>query len=230
MDQKTGFLALAAATAVLFVVAIWQVFLVAPVEAVMGVVQKIFYFHVSAAMMFFLAFTVTAAASIAYLVTRKARWDAVAASSAESGVMLCAMVLVTGPLWGWPVWGTPWVWDDPQLMLTLGCFLIYVSYLISRSLMGHDAAGRRLAAVLGIIGALTIPFIHYAVKLWGGHHPRVVREGGGGLSPDMKVAWIISIVAFLGLYILMTWSRTRLFLDEARVRMLRTRLETEVES
>jgi len=193
----------------------------------MGIVQKIFYFHVSAAMTFFLAFVVTAVASVAYLVTRAARWDAVAAASAEVGVMLCAMVLVTGPLWAWPVWGTPWVWDDPQLMLTLGVFLVYSSYLVARALYGADAAGRRLAAVLGILGALAIPFIHYAVQLWGGHHPRVMRSGGGGLDPTMGRAFAITIVCFLGLYGLLLWTRVRIFLDEARVRVLRARIETE---
>ncbi|HEV8324498.1 MAG TPA: cytochrome c biogenesis protein CcsA [Myxococcota bacterium] len=228
MTGRRVFIGLMVVLGAMYVEAIREVFFVAPVERVMGIVQKIFYFHVSAAMTFFLAFVVCAVGSVAYLVTRKARWDALAAASAEVGVLMCAMVLLTGPLWAWPVWGTPWVWDDPQLMLTLGVFLVYTSYLLARSLLGGDAAGRRLAAVLGILGALAIPFIHYAVQLWGGHHPRVMRGEGGGLDPTMRRVFALCVVSFLGLYGLLLWTRMRLFLDEARLRVLQNRVETEV--
>src|SRR5215467_16386154 len=111
--------------------ATFLVFIYAPIEKMQGVVQKIFYFHVSSAITMFSAFFIVFVASIMYLWKRSDWWDAVALSAAEIGVVFCTLVLITGPIWGRPIWGTWWSWD-PTLTLTLVLWLIYVAYLMLR--------------------------------------------------------------------------------------------------
>src|SRR5262249_38903127 len=135
-------------TAVLLSYALYQALVVAPTEQTMGDVQRIFYYHVPSAWTAFILFTVNFIASIAYLVTRKPTADMVALVSAEVGVVFCAIVLVTGPIWARPVWGIWWTWDM-RLTSTLVLWLIYLSYLVLRR---FSASGETpvLAAALAI--------------------------------------------------------------------------------
>jgi heme exporter protein C len=124
-------LALLGATLLLLLVAFYQVFFVVPTEKTMGTVQRIFYIHLPSATVAFNLFFVVFVCSIGYLRTRRPGWDRVAVSAAEVGVIFCAAVLVTGPLWAKPVWGIWWTWD-PRLTTTLILFLIFVGYLMLR--------------------------------------------------------------------------------------------------
>src|SRR3954447_4355704 len=130
-----------------------------PLEAKQGAAQKIFYLHVPAAWVAFLAFFLVAVASGVYLWLRDQRLDRAAESSAEVGVVFTTVVLVTGPLWARPVWGTWWTWDA-RLTLTLFLWFIYVGYLVLRGAIEDRALRARYSAVLGILGSLLIPFIH----------------------------------------------------------------------
>ena len=123
---------LIATNLVSMVTAIWVVFVATPPETTMGVVQRIFYFHVPSAWIAFLAFFIVCIASVAYLRTAKDFWDTLALSSAEIGVLFTTLVLITGPLWARPVWNTWWTWDA-RLTTTLVLWLIYVAYLMLRS-------------------------------------------------------------------------------------------------
>src|SRR4029453_3000181 len=131
---------------------------VAPPDAEQGNVQRLMYIHVPAAWLAYLSFAVVFVASIAYLVTKKTRWNRLAAASAESGVLFTALTIVLGSLWGKPVWGTWWTWD-PRLTTTAILLLIYVGYLAVRSLSDSPTRRARWAAVVGIVGFVDVPIV-----------------------------------------------------------------------
>lgn len=203
------------ATYVVMTLALWCVFVYVPTEKVQGIVQRIFYFHVSIALTMFVAFFVVCVASIVYLWKHTSWWDSVALSAAELGVMLCTLVLITGPIWARPIWGVWWTWD-PTLTLTLVLWLIYVAYLMLRA-DAPDAKRTRFAAILGIVGFVDVPLIRWTVEKWRTLHPKpvVVQEGGTtGLPPAMMLTFVISLAACLLLYFLLL--RERVTLAESR--------------
>lgn len=175
-------------------------FIEAPTEAQMGDVQRIFYFHAPAGIAAFLAFAVTGVASFLYLWRRSLLYDVVAHASAEAGLIFCTIVLVTGPLWARPVWGTWWTWEA-RLTTTLVLWLIYVSYVLVRRYTDNRDQQARFAAVLGIIGALDIYIVYRSVTWWRGLHPVVLQpSGGGGLDPEMRSVFLFCIFVYLTLY------------------------------
>ena len=182
-----------------------------PFEAVQGPAQKIFYLHLPAALDAFMAFGVVALASIGYLWLGDLRLDRVAESSAEVGVVFTTVVLVTGPLWARPVWGTWWTWDA-RLTLTLFLWFIYVGYLVLRGAVDDRALRARYSAVLGILGSLLIPFIHLSVYLFRTLHPRpiVIKPSAPSLPPEMLTTLIISFAAFTLFYLALVRQRYRL--------------------
>jgi heme exporter protein C len=199
---------LIAVTALLAMVTLYQIFVAAPVERQMGIVQKIFYFHVPSAYCMYLGFTLCAVASGVYLAKRDDRWDALAVASAEVGALFCAIVLVTGPLWGRKAWGTFWTWD-PRLTTTLLAGMIYFAYVVLRSFGAAGEVEKRFAAGLAIFGLLDLPVIHFSVQRWRGTHPTVITGKGGGLHPDMYLPLILSFVLFTLLAVVLIWQRMR---------------------
>ncbi len=179
-------------------VSIWAIFLYAPTDAIQGQPQRIFYFHVPMAWIALLASGVLAVTSIVYLWKRDERWDYAARASAELGAVFTTFALITGSLWGRPVWGTWWTWD-PKLTATLVLWFIYIGYLMLRSYMGRTPASARAAAVLGIIGFIDVPIIYEAVNWWRGLHPAAVTTSGA-LPPQMLVTLLISVVTFTLLF------------------------------
>ncbi|MCA9590883.1 MAG: cytochrome c biogenesis protein CcsA [Myxococcales bacterium] len=213
----TAFFAMLALSAVLLVATIQVVFLKAPIEARMGIVQKIFYFHVPSAYAMYLGATACFGGSVAYLLRPTDVRDAIARAGAEAAIVFGAVVLVTGPLWGAKAWGVYWTWD-PRLTTALLSWLIYVSYTVLRSFSGDGPGERRIAAALGILGAANLPIIHYSVQKWGGQHPAVITGKGGGLGhPDMKLALGLAFAAFTCLAISLIWARARVELVERRL-------------
>lgn len=201
---------LAAVLAAAMVINLYLIFFYAPTEREMGDVQRIFYFHVPSAIMSFLAFFLVCAASILYLATGRRRWDILAHSAAEIGVLFCTLVLVSGPVWAKPIWGVWWTWEV-RLTTTLILWLIYVAYLMVRSYTENPDQGARFAAVLGIVGFLDVPIIWFSVRLYRGLHPAVLRiQGGGGLDPQMRQVFLFSLVTFLLLFTVLVWMRNRL--------------------
>jgi heme exporter protein C len=213
------FYALAALTAVLFVFDIFFVFLKVPTEARMGIVQKIFYFHVPAAYSMYLGATACFAGSVAYLIRPTDTADAVGRAGAEAAVAFGAIMLTTGPLWGAKSWGTFWTWD-PRLTTALLSVLIYVAYLVLRGFAGDGESERRFAAALGVLGAANLPIIHFSVQKWGGKHPTVITGKGGGLQhPDMKIALATGFLEFTLLACLLVWARARVEIASSRLRL-----------
>jgi len=203
--------------------ALWLVFIAVPTEREMGIVQRIFYFHVASAWVAFLGFFLVAGASAVYLWSGSAAADRLAQAGAEIGVLFCTLVLITGPLWARPIWGVWWTWD-PRLTMTVILWAIYASYLMLRAFGGDDDAVRRYAAVLGIVGVLDIPIIMVSVRLLRGIHPAVLtrNEGGSGLvDPWMRAGLGVSALALilLAVWLIALRVRTARLADE--VAMLR---------
>ena len=211
------------ATVLTLLAAIAAAFLLAPVEARMGIVQKIFYFHVPAAYACYLAFVVSAIGGVGYLWKRTERWDAVVVAGAEVGLLFWAIVLVTGPLWARKAWGVWWTWD-PRLTTMLLAGLVFLAVVVLR---GPGLAGeveKRFAAGLAVFGVLDLPIVHYSVQRWRGQHPTVITSRGGGLHPDMTRALLVSLLAFTLLSALLLLLRYRLQRVELRLERARTEL------
>ncbi len=203
-------------------VAIYLVFIYAPNEEMQGIVQKIFYFHVSSAITMFFAFFVVCVASIMYLWKDSDWWDAVALSAAEIGVVFCTLVLITGPIWARPIWGTWWSWD-PTLTLTLVLWLIYVAYLMLR-LEAYDPQRARFAAVLGIVGFVDVPLIRWSVEKWRTLHPKpvLIQEGGTtGLTSAMLLTFVVCLVAFILLFFYLLRERISVVQSRQALEILR---------
>jgi heme exporter protein C len=155
--------------------------------------------------------------SLGYLIAGKERWDAVARSGAEIAVVFGAIMLTTGPLWAAKAWGYYWTWD-PRLTTALLSVLIYVAYLVLRAFAGDGEGERKFAAALGVLGAANLPIIHFAVKKWSGQHPQVISGKGGGLRhPDMRLALLLSFIAFTVFAGCLLWARVRLELARQRL-------------
>ena len=153
-----------------------------PVETSQGFAQKIMYLHVPTVIIAYLAFFIVFAFSIAYLWKRDLMFDRIAKASAEVGLLFCALVLITGAVWGRPIWGTYWVWDA-RLTTTLLLFLIFMGYFLLRMSTDDRDKESRLAAVIGIIGFLDIPIIHKSVEWWRTlHQPTTLFKAEEGIA------------------------------------------------
>ncbi len=172
--------------------------MVAPADAVQGQAMRLMYVHVPAAWTAFLAFGVVLAASVAYLVRRDLKWDRRARAAAEVGVGMTALTIALGSIWGRPVWGVWWTWD-PRLVTTTVLLLIYVGYLGVRGLSSDLDLNARRAAVVGVVGFVNVPIVHFSVVWWRALHqpPTVLRPGGpAAIDPVMLVALMLGLVAF----------------------------------
>jgi len=212
MKERGGFVdsLLLALLGVVMLLNLYLIFYHAPVERTMGLVQKIFYFHVPSAWIAFLAFFVVFVGSAGYLITGREGYDRTAHSSAGIGVLFCSLVLLTGPLWAKPVWGIWWTWD-PRLTSTLVLWFLYVGYLLLRSYLPEGPRRATLSAILGIVGFLDVPIVYLSIRWWRNQHPSPVVGGGSGsgLDPRMKAVFFFSLFAFTLLYVVLLRLRTR---------------------
>lgn len=191
---------------------------VAPPDAVQGDVQRLMYVHVPAAWLAYLSFFVVFVASIAYLRTGRTRWDRMAAASAEIGVVFTALTIALGSLWGKPVWGTWWTWD-PRLTTTAVMLLIYLGYLAVRRLPDNPIRRGRWSAVVGIVGFIDVPIVHFSVVWWRSLHqpPTVLRPGTPTIAGTMLTALLLGVLAFSVLYGYLMTLRLRVARVEERL-------------
>jgi len=175
--------------------------LYAPPDAVQGQVQRIMYLHVPTIWVAFMAFFVVFVASILYLWKKTLKWDLVARSSAEIGVMFTFLGIVGGSIWGKPTWGVWWTWDA-RLTTTTILLFIYIGYLMLRSYMSDDNRKGKYAAVVGIVGFLDIPIVHQSVVWWRTLHqpPTIMRMGEPTIAPSMLLTLLVNLLAFTLLY------------------------------
>ena len=201
---------LGAAAGVGLLAGLYLALVAAPRDAVQGEVQRIMYLHVPSVLTAYLAIGVVFVGSIAYLKSRALRWDAVACSSAELGVIFTGLTIATGSIWGKPTWGVWWTWDA-RLTTTAILFVIFVGYLMLRGFAEDEATGARYAAVLGIIGALDLPVIHLSVQWWRTlHQPAtILRAGPPKLAPEMLAVLLVNIAAMALLYAYLLAVRVR---------------------
>ncbi|HEX2029861.1 MAG TPA: heme ABC transporter permease CcmC [Actinomycetota bacterium] len=190
---------------------------VAPPDAQQGQVQRLMYVHVPTAWLAYLAFAVVFVASIAYLRTKRSRWDRLAAASAELGVLFTALTILLGSLWARPVWGTWWTWD-PRLTTTAVLLLIYLGYLAVRRLTDSPPRRARWAAVVGIVGFIDVPIVHLSVQWWRSLHqgPTVARLGGPTIAPVMLATLLVAVAAFTLAYLYLLALRLRVGRVEER--------------
>jgi heme exporter protein C len=191
-----------------------------PDELTMGLVQKIFYFHVPSAMAMFLSAVICGLASIRYLMSRDARGDHVAVAAAELVIVFGMIVLVTGPLWARKAWGVWWQWDA-RLTSSLLMWMIFVAYMLLRRYGG--AGAERLCAVLAIFGMANIPFVYVSVNLWRTLHPRTSVVPS--LAPGMRGPFWFSVLSFMVLLTLLIAARVRL--ERQRAELERLYLEAQ---
>lgn len=171
-----------------------------PPDAFQGEYVRIMYAHVPNAWVSYLSFGTVFVTSVLYLWKRRMIYDHVAHSAAELGVLFTGLALATGMIWGKPVWGTWWTWDA-RLVTTAVLFLIYTGYLLVRSLAEDPERGARAGAVIGIIGFLDVPVIHYSVVWFRTlHQPASIARGDIKMAPPMLAALMISLLAFTLLY------------------------------
>ena len=224
-----GFKALGGLGASLWSLTLYWIFFRAPTAQLQagGITQRIFYFHVPSATGLYICGTICLIASVLYLKEPLEKYNSLAQASAECAALFGFVVLTSGPLWAKKAWGTYWTWD-PRLTTLLLSVIIYVSIIILRNFTGDGSAERRFAAAIGVFGTANLPIIHYSVKKWGGIHPKVVSEGGGGLGhPDMRTAFLLGMISISLLSLLTVWLRYKIINVDNRIKVIEDRLLDE---
>src|SRR2546428_4473237 len=185
------------------ILASWMGLVWAPTDAIQGDVYRVIFVHVPTAWLAYLAFVVVFLASIGWLWTRRPWFDALAVASAEIGVLFTGLFIVAGSIWAKPTWGVWWTWD-PRLVTTSIMFVMYVGYLLLRSLSTDFERRATRAAVLGIIAVVDIPIVHLSVLWMNSLHqlPTVLRIGAGpALDASMGATLGVSVIAFTLVYL-----------------------------
>jgi len=169
-----------------------------PADVNQGDAQRIMYVHVPSAWLGYLSFGVTALAGIGYLWKRDLRLDAVAVSGAEIGVMFTAFAIWGGMMWGQPVWGVFWQWEDPRLTTTALLLALYLGYLLFRRLTDDPHRRAARAAVVGIVAAVDIPIVHFSVEWWRGlHQGPTIGSPDKVLHPSAPGLFVLALVSMV---------------------------------
>ena len=204
-----------AVSLILLLIATLMVFFYAPLEAVMGLVQKVFYFHVAAGWVGMLSFMVAAFAGVAYLRTSHRKWDIVGLAAVEIGMVFAFINIVTGSIWARPIWNTWWTWD-PRLTTATIMMLIYAAYFMLRSGIEEPDRRARFGAVYAIIGFLSVPLTFFSARLFRTIHPIVIgtnqpgAEGTFDMTGTMLVTFLFSLLTFTFIFADLLWRRIRL--------------------
>lgn len=213
--RRWPWVAIVLAIAVAFVLS-----MVSPKDDVQGELVRIMYVHVPAAWLAYVAFFVTFLGSLAYLLTKNLKWDRIAAASAEIGVFFTGLTLALGMIWGKSTWGVWWTWDA-RLTLTAIMFFVYLGYLALRRTTDDPISRASRASVLGVLGAVQIPIVHFSVVWWRTLHqpPSIVRPDGPAIQESlMLVALVVSVLAFTVVYVSAMVKRIELIhLEDQRV-------------
>ncbi len=199
---------------VLFPAAVVLILFFTPIEAVMGSVQKVFYFHISAAWVGMLSFIFAAVTGGAYLASRQIKWDWLSIAAIEVGLVFAVIAILSGMIWARPIWNTWWVWD-PRLTTTAIMVLIYFAYFILRAGLNTPETQARLGAVYAILAVVTVPLTFFSIRLFRTIHPVVIATGSGqgsafNMTPRMLTALFASLFVFTILLADLIWHRFRL--------------------
>ena len=200
---------------ILLVVASGLVFLYAPEEAVMGQVQRVFYFHVSTAWVGMLGFLVSAIAGIAYLRSGKHSWDITGMAAVEISVVFLIIAIITGSIWARPAWNTWWTWD-PRLTTAAIMELVYVAYMMLRQGIDDPERRARFGAVYVIVAFISVPLTFLSIRIFRTIHPVVIgssdpgASGGFDMTDPMKLTFFFSLITFSFIFADLLWHRIRL--------------------
>lgn len=202
-------------TLVLFIAATIRVFFFTPIEAVMGVVQKVFYFHVSAGWVGMLGFLAAAVTGGFYLKTRNHKWDIASEAAVEIGMVFMLINIITGAIWARPIWNAWWTWD-PRLTTSTVMELIYAAYLMLRKGVEEPDNRARFGAVYAIVGFISVPLTFFSIRIFRTIHPVIIGNGDStasgafSMSPAMSLTFSFSLIVFTLVFIDLIWHRIRL--------------------
>ena len=218
---------LTAVTLILLCLGLYLSYFVAPPDYQQGETVKIMFIHVPAAWLAMFGYMLIAVAALGTLMWRHPLADVAAKTAAPIGATFTFVALVTGSLWGKPMWGTYWVWDA-RLTSVLVLFLLYLGLLALWQAIEEPGRAGRAAAILALVGAVNVPIIHYSVVWWNTlHQPAsVFRMGGPSIDPSLLAPLLVMALAFTLLFILLHLIAMRAEILRQRVRALQ---QTQVE-
>ncbi|NPV77543.1 MAG: cytochrome c biogenesis protein CcsA [Anaerolineae bacterium] len=214
----------------LLLAATGMVFFYAPLEAVMGAVQKVFYFHVAAGWVGMIGFLLALFAGVAYLKTKDMKWDIVGVAGVEIGMVFMLINIITGSIWARPIWNTWWTWD-PRLTTATIMELVYAAYLMLRQGIEEPEKRARFGAVYAIIGFISVPLTFLSIRIFRTIHPVVIgggdpgAEGSFSMTPKMMQTFMFSLAVFSVLAVDLIWHRIRLGKLSEKVEQMKLRLE-----
>jgi heme exporter protein C len=189
-----------------------------PTDRLQGEFTRILNIHAPSMWVAFVAFGVTALASIMWLIRKTPRWDRLAEASVESGVLFTAIGLFSGMVWGQAVWGRAWDWGDPRMASTAVMFFVYLGYLALRRATPDEVMRARRSAILGAIAVVQVPLVYFSVNLFRSlHQTQSIRPDGATMPGEMLVALIVNFIAFTLLYVALTSARVEVAIAEERV-------------
>ena len=216
MQKKpTTLLALDIISIILLGVSAYLALVFAPTEAVMGQVQRVFYFHVATAWVGMLGFIAAGVTGIAFLRTGNLKWDRIEVAAVEISLVFFFLAIVLGSIWARPVWNTWWTWD-PRLTTAAITELIYIAYFMLRQGIEDPNRRARFAAVYTLVGAVSVPITFMAIRLFRTIHPVVIgtpsaeAQGGFNMTADMRIAFFFALFAFTVIFVDLFWNRIRL--------------------
>ncbi|MHB8777767.1 MAG: cytochrome c biogenesis protein [Anaerolineales bacterium] len=198
----------------------------APTEAVMGEVQRVFYFHIGTAWVGLLGFIIAAIAGIAYLATKDMKWDRFEVAAVEVSTVFFFITIILGSIWARPAWNTWWTWD-PRLTTAAVTELIYIAYFMLRQGMEEPEKRARFGAVYTLLGGISAPITFMVIRLFRTIHPVVIgsqsaaAQGGFSMTSDMKIAFFFGLFAFTVIFIDLMWHRIRLGSLQEKVEQLK---------
>jgi heme exporter protein C len=199
---------------------------IAPTESKMGTVQRIFYLHAPSGMVALLSFFVCFIGNLAYVFKRQPKWDWLGISAAEVGMAFCTVLIITGPIWAHPAWGIWWTWDA-RLTLTFVLWLLYIAYLLLRTLVEDPDRRALVSAIYGIFAFIDVPLVYGSIRWWRTQHPQPVIMGGpgSGLEPTMRKVFWFWVVNLVVLMIFLIRERYRLEAMRADVQSIEREVE-----
>ncbi len=201
----------------------------APTEAVMGDVQRVFYFHIGTAWVGLMGFVVAAVSGVIYLITKDLKWDRFEVAAVEVSTVFFFITIVLGSIWARPAWNTWWTWD-PRLTTAAVTELIYIAYFMLRQGMEDPEKRARFGAVYTLLGGISAPITFMVIRLFRTIHPVVIgsqsaaAQGGFSMTSDMKVAFFFALFAFTVIFVDMIWHRVRLGTLQEKVEQLKLKV------
>lgn len=214
---------------ILFAAFLAMAFFYAPLEAVMGAVQKVFYFHIATAWIGMLGFIAAGVAGVVYLVKHDLKWDIIGVAAVEISLVFFFITIVQGSIWAYPAWNTWWTWD-PRLTTAAILEMVYLAYLLLRQGIDEPEKRARFGAIYTIIGGFSVPLTFMSIRLFRTIHPVVVgaqdsaAQGSFSMTPAMLNTMFFAIFAFSVIFATYFWHRIRMGQLQQKVEQLKLKL------